>query len=167
MFADDKHRSHLIEHLRRPRRFTVDDVVDACSPINGKAEGGKTTSDADVAQRLAHEVSAVGILVVERGGRLGIVGQRIVGDIGVSPIRFVIIRGLIVGGDDVIAQLGRSINPFIQTQPRVLIVIDMEDDKAATWKITIPPQASLAGMLLTVCVVESNVGVSHPIIMRS
>ena len=70
---------------------------DACSPINGKAEGGKTTSDADVAQRLAHEVSSVGILVVERGGRLGIVGQRIVGDIGVSPIRFVIIRGLIVG----------------------------------------------------------------------
>ena len=129
MFADDEYGSHLIEHLRRTRRFTVDDVVDVCSPINGKAEGGKTTRDADVAQRLAHKVSSVGILVVKLSGWLGIVGQRIVGDIGVSPIRFVIIRGLIVGGDDVIAQLGRSINPLIQ--PRILIVIDMEDDKTS------------------------------------
>ena len=112
-------------------------LYNARALIDGEAEGGETVGNGDVAHRLVHQFRAVGILIIERSCWLRGIGQRVVTQIGIGPVRFVRIRGFFVSRNNVIAELGRSIRNT--KQPRILIVIDMEDNEATARKRTVPP----------------------------
>jgi len=113
-------------------------LYNARALIDGEAEGRETVGNGDVAHRLVHQLRTVGILIIERSFWLREIGQRVVCQIGIGPICFVVsIFLLVVSRNNVIAELGRRIRNT--KQPRILTVIDMEDNEATARKRTVPP----------------------------
>ena len=143
--AENVNRTKAVEDLRRAFSFTF---LDAGRQWDGEAEGGKAVLDFHVEERLIHEQRAVGIGMDERGGRLGRVGQRVVGLIRIRPASVFINTGLIIGREEnipltsrdllAVIFIGRMVGSFLRTSPNTRVIVDVKDHDATAWKAGIP-----------------------------